>query len=125
MSRIASDLPVRLDVAVRRAAAQPVDPVTRAGLVELEDALRAHDRTPEGIDPPSLIGVIVTAIMPHLSNPGVLNAERRRRLLERLEAHIAAVPQGAAVVPGAGIALRQELENLRLLRQSQDSLIVA
>lgn len=117
--------PTPLDVVVRQAMTQKVDPVTRAGLVELETVIRNADLAQDGIDPPSLVGMVFAAIMPRLTNPGVLDAGRRRRLLERIEARAAAQAPGDAVVPGGILALRQELENLRMLRQNQDSLIGA
>lgn len=117
--------PTPLDVVVRQAMTQKVDPVTRAGLVEFETAIRNTGPAQDGIDPPSLVGMVLAAIMPRLTNPGVLNAGRRTMLLERIEARAAAQAPGDAVVPGAALALRQELENLRALRQNQDSLIGA
>lgn len=125
MSRTNAIRPTPLDVVVRQAMTRKVDPVTRAGLVEFETAIRGTELTQEGIDPPSLVGMVFAVIMPRLTNPGVLNAERRTRLLERIEARASAQAPGDAVVPGAALALRQELENLRTLRQNQDSLIGA
>ena len=126
MSRIPSnpsDGPVRLDVAVGRALVEPVDAATRAELGPLQAMIRSRDVAPEGLDPPSLVGEVFTFIMPHLSNPGVLRFERRRLLLERLEARASAGSNGSPLVPGALIALRHELANLRLLQQNRDSLV--
>ena len=138
MSRIASQPPVRLDVAVGRAMVQPVDPATRAELESLQAAMLGREVAPEGIDPPSLVGEVFTFIMPRVSNPGVLRLERRRLLLERLEARASARDQdgGAAggdapgddapgdnLLAGGLMALRNELQNLVLLRRSRDSLI--
>ena len=123
MSKIPSEPMMRLDAAVERALIEPVDPATRIELEKLQSVMREQEVTPEGIDPPSLVGEIFTYVMPRLSNPGVLRLERRRLLLERLEARAGARDPGVPLVPGAGTALRHELQNLTLLQRSRDSLI--
>ncbi len=133
MSRVAAPPPVRLDVAVDRALVEPVDAATRAELTTLQAAMAGREVAPEGIDPPSLVGEVFTFIMPRLTHPGVLRLERRRLLLDRLEARASAHSSGARS-PGAGreqdgllagglMALRHELQNLALLRGRRDSLI--
>lgn len=128
MSRIAATPPVRLDVAVRQALIEPVDPATGAELVALQAAMAGREVAPEGIDPPSLVGEVFTFIMPRLSNPGVLRLERRRLLLDRLEARASARGPNAqgqddSLLAGGLMALRNELQNLSLLRRRRDSLI--
>lgn len=127
MSRIPStssgEAPVRLDVAVHRVMTEPVDAITGAELGSLQTAMRARNVTADGIDPPNLVGAVFTFIMPRLSNPAVLRFERRRLILERLEARVSASVDGAPLVPGALMALRHELGNLRMLQQNRDSLI--
>ncbi len=133
MSRVAAPPPVRLDVAVGRALIEPVDPATRAELKALQAAMADREVAPEGIDPPSLVGEVFTFIMPRLSNPGVLRLERRRLLLDRLEARASAHSSGShgpsargeadSLLAGGLMALRHELENLALLRRRRDSLI--
>ncbi len=122
MTRIPSEPPVRLDVAVGRALVEPIDAATRAELRSLQTAMQSKEVAPEGIDPPGLVGEVFTFIMPRLSNPGVLRLERRRLLLERLEARANARSHNP-LVPGGLMALRHELQNLTLLRQNRDSLI--
>ena len=123
MSRIPSQLSVRLDVAVDRALVEPIDAATRAELQSLQAVLQGKKVDPEGIDPPSLVSEVFTFIMPRLSNPGVLRLERRRLRLERLEARANAHSHDNPLVSGGLMALRHELQNLTLLRQNRDSLI--
>ncbi len=125
MSRIQPEPSVRLDVAVDRAMVEPASAATRAELAGLRAAIDSRDVLAEGIDPPSLVGEVFAYIIPRLSNPAVLRFERRRLVLERLEAAASARADGAPVVPGALLALRHELGHLRLLQQHRDSLIEA
>lgn len=123
MSKVLSQPSIRLDVAVGQVLVEPVDPATRAELKSLQAVMLSKEIAPEGIDPPNLVSKVFTFIMPRLSNPGVLRLERRRLLLDRLEARASARGQGNALTSGGLVALRHELQNLALLQRNRDSLI--
>ncbi len=123
MSRITSEPPVRLDAAVARTLLEPVDAATRAELKASQAVIRSKAAEAEAIDPPNLVGEVFAYIMPSLTNPGVLRLERRRLLLDRLEARANARGRDDALAAGGLMALRHELANLTLLRRNRDSLI--
>ena len=123
MSRITSQPLVKLDVAVARTLLEPVDAATRADLQASQALMRGKNLDAETIDPTGLVGEVFTLIMPSLTNPGVLRLERRRLLLDRLEARASARSHDDPLAAGMLMALRHELANLMLLRRNRDSLI--
>ena len=123
MSRITSEPPVRLDAAVARTLLEPVDAATHAELKASQAVIQSKAAEAEAIDPPNLVGEVFAYIMPSLTNPGVLRLERRRLLLDRLEARANARGRDDALAAGGLMALRHELANLTLLRRNRDSLI--
>ena len=123
MSGVAATAGLRLDAAVERVLLEPVDAATRAELERVRAAVQAREVSPEGLDPPSLVGEVFAYIMPRVADPGVLRLERRRLLLERLAARCAAEAESDPVTRGGLVALRGELHGLASLRGNLDSLI--
>ncbi len=122
MSRVTPESLVRLDVAVARTLLEPVDAATRAELKTSQAVMQNKGVAPD-IDPPSLVSEVFATIIPSLTHPGVLRLERRRLLLDRLEARASARSHDNALAAGGLMALRYELANLTLLRRNRDSLI--
>ena len=108
--------PMRLDAAARELMTQRIDPVTRVELEQFQDVLKTLGVEPEGLDPPSLVAAVLTFVMPHLSDPGVLRLDRRRAVLARILTSERAARSG-------GLALRHELRNIDMLRRNRDSLV--
>ena len=123
MSKITLESPIRLDVAVARTLLEPVDAANRAELKASQAVMQSKGVVPEPIDPPSLVSEVFATIIPSLTNPGVLRLERRRLLLDRLEARVSARSHDDALAAGGLMALRHELASLMLLRRNRDSLI--
>ncbi len=123
MSRITSQPSVKLDVAVARTLLEPVDAATRADLQTSQALMQGKNLDAETIDPAGLVSEVFALIMPSLTNPGVLRLERRRLLLDRLEARASARSHDDPLAAGRLMALRHELANLTLLRRNRDSLI--
>ena len=123
MPGVTSPTGLRLDAAVERLLLEPVDPATRGALERVRAAVQAREVTPEGLDPPSLVGEVFAYIMPRIADPGVLRLERRRTLLERMAARCAGDADSNPAVRDGLAALRRELQALGTLRGNRDSLI--
>ena len=121
MAGVGAAGPVRLDTAVGRVLAEPVDPATAIEMARVQQAVASREVMLEGLDPPSLTGALFTYMMPRLANHSVLRLERRRLLLDRIAARCTG--DADPVVLGSLLALRHELANLALLRSNRDSLI--
>ena len=121
LSGVDASPPVRLDTAVDRVLAGPVDNADRAELERMQDVLASREVVAEGLDPPSLTGALFAFLMPRLINPSVLRLARRQLLLGRIAARCA--DESDPVVLGSLLALRHELANLSLLRSGHDGLI--
>gem|GEM_PF-4254310 len=123
MSKIDSYPTLRLDKAIESMLVDAPDTVTAVEMRGFQNAISERDAREEGIDPPGIVGALFAHIMPRISNPSILQMERRQALLRRLEAATAMRGDGAPVVPGGLDSLRMELRNIELLRQQRDSLI--
>lgn len=121
MAGVDAPSPVRLDAAVGRVLADPIDAANRAEMERVQGAIAAREVAAEGLDPPSLTGALFAYLMPRLANPSVLRLERRQLLLDRIAARCAGDSDPVAL--GTLLALRHELANLALLRGNRDSLI--
>lgn len=121
MAGVDAPLSTRLNVAVNRVLADPIDAANRAELQRVQDAIVSREVVAEGLDPPSLTGALFAYLMPRLANPSVLRLERRRLLLDRIAARCAGDSDPVGL--GTLLALRHELANLALLRGNRDSLI--
>lgn len=123
LNRVESGPTLRLDKAIERNIADAPDAPTAVEMQGFQAVISGRDVRPEGIDPPGVIGALFTHIMPRISNPSILQLDRRQTLLQRLEARAVSRGDSAPVVPGGLESVRLELRNIEQLRRQRDSLI--
>lgn len=117
MTKIQST-PIKLDAAIRSVnkvrRTQPVDAIP---FPELEN-LFSEKKAVDPLETPQMVNKIMSIIMPHVAMSSALLFVQRRQLLERLAEtleHKMTFGGEDSIQEGSTLALRHELQNLKLL----------
>ena len=110
---------LRLDGAVARLRAEPLDRLSRTTVDRVHEALAVRPGGDRSLDPPGLRGALLDFAMPVISDPGILRDETALALLRDLAERL----PDAAGSDGAGSILRVELDRLARLRVDRNGLV--